>query len=166
MCTQKNIFHLLCFVLALAGCATTASIKRGDLGESPYRNVVILGEHVSNTIAQQYANEYNARVLYSVPTSNFLSDAVSSSVRGVIGPSRAMRDLILELRSINNTSGDWAFIIPRTVERYFLVTLRNMEDSAIMNAHGKIVLPEFSDNRALELEVARVFGDEFKVVYE
>jgi hypothetical protein len=151
-----------CF--ALLGCATTASIKSGDLGKSPNRNVVILGEHISPEVAQQYANEYTARVLFS-PGRNLLSDAVSDSLRSVIGPSRAMRDLIIELKSLNNTSGEWLLIIPRYSERYFLVLLRNMEDNALSSAKGIVHLESDEKNLPLDTEVKRVSGGSFIVLY-
>ena len=141
MRTHKNIFYLISIIFILSG------------------------EHVSNAVAQQYANQYNARVLHSVPTQSFLSDAVSNSVRGVIGPSRAMRDLILELKSINHTTGEWALIIPPSAEKYFLVTLRNMEDSTLRDASASVFLIKGKRNEAIETEVSRVSAGRFKVKY-
>lgn len=150
-------------VLLLSGCVTTPSSTSGNLGRSQYRNVVILGEHVKSEIAKEYANKYNARVLYT-PGRGFLSDAVSSSLRGTLGPSRAMRDIINELKSINNTEGEWILIIPSLAEKYFLVVLRNMEDGALLNANATICLvDEPSKNEAIESEVKRVSGGVFTI---
>lgn len=152
-------------MVLLSGCATTPSSTSGNLGKSSYRNVVILGEHINRGIAQEYANKYNASVLYT-PGRGFLSDTVSNSLRGTLGPSRAMRDLINELKSINNTEGDWTLIIPSLAEKYFLVVLRNMEDGALSNAKATVYLvDESSKNEAIETEVGRVSGGRFTIKY-
>ncbi len=161
---MKRSLSFLFISLLLSGCATTPSLNSGTLGRSEIRNVAILGEHVSLETAQYTANKYNARVLYSRSRGG-LADAVSSSLSGTMGPSRAMRDIINELKSINNSDGSWKLIIPSSVERYFLVTLRNMEDKAITNAQGQIILLESSANKEIEQEVVRVFGSGFEVIY-
>ena len=161
---KKQIMRMLMVSVLISGCATTPSPGSGTLGKSGYKNVVILGEHVNRETAQHYANKYNARVLYTSGR-GFLANAVSNSLRGTLGPSRAMRDVIEELESINNTGGIWKLIIPSSAERYFLVVLRNMEDNAIVNTHGQIILPESSANEEIDQEVARVFGKGFEVIY-
>ena len=160
----RAIFSIVALVF-LCGCATTASKTSGNLDKSAYRNVVILGEHYSKDVAPQYANKYDARVLYSMSTQNFASNAISNAVRGVIGPSRAMRDLILELKSINHTTGEWLLMIPPSTERYFLVTLRNMEDGALKDADASIFLIKGVKNDTIESEIIRVSGGRFKVRY-
>lgn len=150
--------------IVLAGCATTPSATSGTLGQRPYRNVVVLGEHQSRDLAQQYANTYNASVLYT-PGRGVIADAVSTSIRGTLGPTRAMRDLIKDLESLNHTEGAWMLIVPSVAERYFLVTLRNMADGALSNAHATVWLPESAQNDALETEVARVSGGVFVMQY-
>jgi len=156
---EKKLFVLI-LILVFSGCATTASRTSGDLGGSPFRNVVILGENVSPEVAQKYANEYGARVLFS-PSRNLLSDVVSASMRGIVGPSRAMRDLIVELKSLNHTRGEWNLIIPAQAERYFLVLLRNMEDGALSNAKATVLLESAARSEFLEAEVKRVSGGNF-----
>ncbi len=164
---NKNFLCYSIFLVSilLSGCATTPSPGSGKLGTSGYKSVVILGENVNSETAKHYANKYNAKVLYK-PGRGFLADAVSNSIRGTLGPSRAMMDLIRELKSINNTEGAWKLIISSSAERYFLVTLRNMDDNAVGNAHGKIILLESSADKEIEQEVARVFGDGFEVIYK
>ena len=152
-------------IFLLSGCATTPSATTGSLGKSQYRNVVILGEHINSEIGQQYADKYKARVLYP-PGRGFLADAVSNSMRGTLGPSRAMRDIINELKSINNTEGEWTLVIPSLEEKYFLVVLRNMEDGAISNVKATVYLvDESSKNEALEIEVKRVSGGSSSIKY-
>ena len=164
--SRRFVYYLIVaiFLSSLIGCVTTPSLNSGTLGKSGYKNVVILGENVNVETAKYYANKYNARVLYKQGR-GFLIDAVSNSLQGTIGPSRAMRDVINELKSINNTGGTWKLIIPSLAGRYFLVTLRNMDDNVIANAHGQIILLEYSINKEIEQEVARVFDNGFEVVY-
>lgn len=159
--------RFLCFLfisLLLSGCATTPSSTSGNLGKSQYRNVVILGEHINSEIAQQYADKYNASVLYTAGR-GFLADAVSNSLRGTIGPSKSMRDLILELESMNHAYGEWVLIIPPSSENYFLVTLRNMEDGALKDADASVFLIKGVKNDAIESEIMRVSGSRFKIKY-
>lgn len=147
-----------------SGCATTPSSTSGTLGRRPYRNVVILGEHISRDVAQQYANTYHASVLYTSGR-GVIADAVSNSLRGALGPSRAMRDFINELKSLKHTEGAWTLIAPAIAERYFVILLRNMEDGALSNATATVWLPESARNDALETEVARVSGGIFTMRY-
>lgn len=162
---MKKTIHVLMVSLLVSGCVTIPSPSSGNLGKSGYRNVVILGEHINREIAQDYANKYDARVLYTQGR-GFLANTVSNSFRGTLGPSRAMRDIVNELKSINNTEGMWKLIIPPLAEKYFLVTLRNMEDNSILNAHGQVVLQESSANEEIKQEVVRVFGNNFEVIYQ
>lgn len=153
---KKFVLLLSCF--ALIGCA----VSQGVLGTSDIRRVVVLGEHVDKNIVHACAEKYDAAVFYSLssgPIANLTSKALSSTA----GPSGFMRRLMNEFRSISNTSGNWEFIVPNQAERYFLVTLRNMEDNAVTNARGTIYFPESNVNEAITREVARVFGDGFNV---
>ena len=161
---RAHIFFYVITLLALFGCATTASKISGDLGKSPYKNVVILGEHISKDVAQKYAEKYNATVLYTTGR-GFLSDAVSSTIRGTVGPSKAMRDLIVELKSINHTIGEWVLIIPPSAERYFLVTLRNMEDGALRDTNALVFLIKGEKDNNIETELMRVSENKLKVKY-
>ena len=151
-------------MVLLAGCATTPSPTSGALGQSPYRTVVILGEHRDRELAQHYADTYNARVLYT-PGHDLIADAVSTSMRGTLGPTRAMRDLIEDLESLNHIGGAWTLIVPSVAERYFLVALRNMADGALSNAHATVWLPESAQNDAITTEVERVSGGAFTMRY-
>jgi len=163
---DKKQLKIVCLIgiLLLSGCATTPSATSGNLGKSQYRNVVILGEHVSAEIAQEYANKYNAMVLYN-PGRGFLADKVSNSLQRTIGPSRAMRDMINELKSLNNTEGEWKLIVPELAEKYFLVGLKNMEDGALSHAKATVHLIESSKNELIEIEVSRVSGGAFVIKY-
>jgi len=159
---MEKTLLIICFLFLSSGCATTASETAGGLGSSSGRNVVILGEHISPEEAQKFADKYEAIVLFG-PSRNILSDAVSTSMRGAVGPSRVMRDLIVELKSLNYTSGEWSLIIPAQAERYFLVLLRNMEDGALSNAKGIILFESASRSASLDTEVKRVFGSGFRM---
>ncbi|MBL7130495.1 MAG: membrane lipoprotein lipid attachment site-containing protein [Candidatus Omnitrophica bacterium] len=159
--------RLLCFLfisLLLSGCATTSKYP-GTIGKTDIRKLVILGEHISQETAQQYANTFNARVFYS-PSRGAIADSISNSLRGTIGPSSAMRHLIAELESMNNTSGHWELIVPKIGKRYFLVTLRNMEDKAVVNSAGEVYLPESPPNNQIDNEVKRVFGNSWHTKYQ
>ena len=159
----KEIMQILIIFFTIIGCSTVSSPSSGNFGDSGYKNVVILGENVNSETAEYYANKYNARVLYK-PGRGFLADVVNNSLRGTIGPSRAMKDVINELKNMNNTEGTWRLIIPSSAERYFLVTLRNMDDNAVANAHGQIIFPEFKINKKMEKEIFRVFGKNLEII--
>ena len=157
------IFGTMC-LLILCGCATTASRANGIMGEGSYRRVVILGEHYNYDTATQYANKYNAKVLYTA-SRGFLANSVSNSLRGVIGPTRSMRDLILELESMNYTDGEWVLIIPSSSEHYFLITLRNIDSDSLQDTDAVVYLTKGVKNNAIESELARVSGGRFKIRY-
>jgi hypothetical protein len=161
---MKRFFYLgLIGCLLLAGCSMAAS--EGKIGKTEHRRVVVLGEYAGDALAKKYANQYSAVVFYS-PDRGALSGATLKALTATLGPSSFMRRLMNEFRSMGNTSGEWEVIIPARTERYFLVTLRNMEDGAVANADGKIILPESSENTEIEKEVARVFGSSFSVMYQ
>lgn len=160
---KKTIPILTLLVFMISGCATVPR-SSGNLGSGEYRTLIILGEHIDNNLATQYANKYNAPVYFS-PSRGYIANAVSDSLRGTLGPSSAMKGLIKELKSINNTDGEWKLIIPGIAERYFLVTLRNMEDGTLSNVKGIVYLIESSGNEAIEKEIKRVSGESFSVKY-
>jgi len=126
--------------------------------------LVILGEHIYPGVAQQYADKYQAQVYYSA-SHGPIADAVSSSLRGAVGPSSGMKQLIEELKSMNNTNGEWKLIIPQAAERYFLIILRNINTGTLSNAVGKVCLVESSQNKDVEQEVQRVTNGAFSVEY-
>lgn len=162
---RKILFYIL-VIFFLSGCATTSSSTSGNLGKSHYRNVVILGEHVGfSDIDKQYSEKYNAIVLYTRGRGMF-SDGVSKAITGTFGPSKAMRDVINELKSINYTEGEWKLIIPQMAERYFLVTLRNMEDGSLANVNGAIYLIDSQGNEPIEQEAKRVSHGSLAVRYK
>lgn len=163
---RKKACIISCIIslVVLCGCATTAFKTSGNLGKGAYRHVVILGEHYSNDVAAQYADKYNATVLYTAGR-GFLANAVSSSLRGAIGPSRSMRDLILELESMNHTAGEWVLIVPPSSESYFFVTLQNMDDDALRDADASVFLIKSVKNKGIESEMMRISGAHFKVKY-
>lgn len=148
-------------LLMAAGCATSS----GTLGSRSERTVVILGEHQEKALAHQYAQQYGAIVWYT-PRRGALADVVSSSLRATVGPSSAMKSLINELKTLNGTSGAWTIIVPGMAERYFLVTLRNMEDGALAQTSGRIQLVDSEVHADLEQEVRRVSYGALTVHYQ
>lgn len=153
--------YLILLSAVLAGCIMAP--LPGQLGQSEYRRLVVLNRATQDE-AGQYANQYNAKVFYT-QTRGVMADAVTKGIVGTVGPSRAMKQLMNELRSISNTSGEWEIIVPGVTERYFLVTLRNMEDNAVSNSSGEIRLVDSTENSVIAQEVNRVLGNSFKVVY-
>lgn len=160
---RKLILFFVLLGFIIEGCATTPA-SSGNLGKAQYRTLVILGEHIDTNLVTQYAKKYNAPV-YFTPGRGFIANSVSDSLRGTLGPSSAMKGLINDLKSINNTEGEWKLIIPSIAERYFLVTLKNMDDGALSNAKGTVYLIESSMNEAIETEIKRVSSGAFSVKY-
>ncbi len=156
-------FLFLTMSLLISGCAP--SLSEGVLGKSAYQRILYLGESVAKAEAIKYGKQYNAVVIYS-PSSGAIADATTKALNSAIGPDSFMKWTMLEFRSMSNTSKDWEVIIPRRTERYFLVTLRNMENNDIVNAHGLIILPESSVSEGIKNEVSRVFGNGFRVVFK
>lgn len=133
----------------------------GKIGLAEKRRYLVL-HRASVLEATQYADTYNVTVLYH-ETRGITADVMTKGLTTIVGPSRAMKHLINELKSMSNTSGEWEFIIPRVAERYFLVTLRNMEDHSVTNASGKVILVDSHENTNISSEVNRVMGEGFKV---
>lgn len=156
----RGIYLILLFA-ALAGCSIAAS--SGQMGKSEYRRFVVL-DRATGDEAMQYAGKYDASVLFTESRSG-IADAVTKGLTATLGPSSAMKGLMNELRSISNTLGEWEIIVPGVTERYFLVTLRNMEDNAVSNVSGKVRLVDSIENSEIDKEVSRVFGDSFQVIY-
>lgn len=158
---KKLMVILVC--LGLVGCATVSNVAR--IGSTDARKLVVLGEHISGEAAKEYATKYDSLVFYS-PSRGAIADAISSSLRGTLGPSSAMKHLIAELKSMNNTTGNWELVIPGIAGRYFLVTLKNMEDGDLSEANGTIYLIDCSDNEAIEAEIQRVSNGAFTVEFK
>lgn len=151
------------FALTVGGCAS-APIVSGTLGYSQDRRVVIVGENVAQDIAVYYQRRYDAMVWFT-PPEGMLKHSTQAILKG-IGPSTAMRSLINELQSINQTMGRWEIIIPGIAEKYFLVTLKEMQDGALSHARGNFVLIDSQGNKDVETQVARVTNNSFFVTYE
>jgi len=157
---KKLLYFMIC--VQLAGCSIAAS--EGKIGRSEHSRFIVLGESVAQADAQKYANKYNSAVFFS-PNRGFIAGATTKALTATLGPSSFMKGIMNEFRSMSNSSKDWEVVIPEIAERYFLVTLRNMEDDAVTNAYGQILLPESFYNREIDEEVARVFGYDFEVIY-
>jgi len=159
-----NILTLICIssLLLLAGC--TPPGVSGNLGYSPERRVVIVGEKVSPDIALYYQRRYDAMVWFT-PSHGLVKDSAQVVLKG-FGPSKAMRSLINELLSINYTVGEWEIIVPKIAENYFFATLKDMDDGALSHARGDIVLIDSKGNKDMEEQVARVSTNGFFVSYE
>jgi len=147
----------------LSGCITGPGVS-GNLGYSQDRRVVIVGEKVSQDIAVYYQRRYDAMVWYT-PTQGTLKDSAEIIFKG-LGPSVAMRSLINELKSINYSVGRWEIIVPGIAEGYFFETLKDMENGALAQARGDIVLIDSKGNKDIEAQVARVTNNSFFVSYE
>lgn len=160
---MSNLSQLfLVFCLALSGCSIAAS--EGKIGRSEHSRFILLGEFISDEEALKYANQYNGAVLFS-PSAGFIAGATTKALTATLGPSSFMKGVMNEFRSMSNSSKDWEVIVPEIAKRYFLVTLKNMDDHSVTNAHGRIIIPESSYNREIDEEVVRVFGYDFEVVY-
>ena len=153
---RKLLISLLCSALI-----SSATISRGEeptndpkICEMKYRKVVILGEVVDTKSAFDFANSYRAAVWYR-----------EASGPGVAEPGPAMKELISELEGINATGEEWDFIIPDIGERYFFVTLKNMDTGSLSNVRGTVYLAHSSKNKSIEDEIKRVSGENFTVIY-
>jgi hypothetical protein len=157
----STVIYLTC--LLLCGCMTGPGAS-GNFGYSQDRRVVIVGEKVSKDIAMYYQRRYQAQVWYT-PTQGMMKDSAQVILKG-FGPSRAMRSLINELKSINYSVGRWEIIVPKIGEGYFLGTLKDMPKGSLAHARGKIVLIDTRGNKDLEVQVGRVTNNNFFVVYK
>src|SRR3989338_5840405 len=115
--------YLILLSAVLAGCSIAAS--SGQMGKSVHRRFVVL-DRATGDEARQYARKYDSSVLFTESRGG-IADAVTKGLTATLGPSSAMKGLMNELRSLSNTSGEWEIIVPAAIERYFLVTLRNIE---------------------------------------
>lgn len=158
-------FFLAAAVCFLASCAMPGpQILEGHLGESVSRRVVVAGENIKPEIAQYYEKEYQAQVWYT-PFRGKVANTTDNLWESGIGPSRGMRSLIGELKSINHTFGRWEIIVPKLAEKYFFKTLKSMPTSSLSKARGLIFLPESQGFPELEREAERVSGGGFFVTY-
>jgi hypothetical protein len=151
---------LLLGSLALCGCVSGPGAS-GDLGYGQERRVVIVGEKVSPEIALYYQRRYDSEVWYTPPESKDSADVFFK-----VGPTRAMRSLISELKSINHTLRPWEIIVAGVAEAYFLTALKYMDTGALAHARGDIVLIDSKSNKDIEVQVARVTNGSFFVTYE
>ncbi len=157
----RFLFVLIPFIVS--GCITPPGAS-GNLGFRQERRVVIVGEKVSEDIAVYYQRRYDAMVWYT-PSRGFVKDSAQVMFKG-FGPSKAMRSLINELESINQTVGRWEIIVPKIGERYFLATLKDMKTGSLAQARGNIVLIDSKGNKDIEAQVSRVTNGSFFVSYE
>ncbi len=162
---KSFIFLQIIGILLLSGCVTTANHSGSLIGETSRRRMVILGEHMDRDVVIEYANKYNATTFYT-PSRGGMADIVSSSLRGTLGPSSAMRGLMKNLESMNNTQGEWELIIPKLGYNYFLVTLRNMKNGALANTKCTVRLIGVPENNEIEEETKRVGGIFLTTEYE
>ncbi len=158
---NKTILVLM-IALVLGGCAGTPSLQ-GHLGYEDGRRVVIVGEKVDPGIAEYYQRAYDAMVWFT-PSEGKIVDSANRLIE--IGPTKAMRMLIAELKSINYTVGRWEIIVPKIAEGYFLAVLSRMERNSLEKARGMVVLIDSAGNKEMEAQVKRVTGDNFFVTYE
>ena len=158
---MKRIRLFYLFILGslmCTGCATSPGVS-GSLGYSQDRRVVIVGEKVSQDIAVYYQRRYDAMVWFT-PTQGLMKDSEQVVLKG-LGPSKAMKSLINELKSINYTLGRWEIIVPKIAEGYFLATLKDMEAGSLAQARGDIVLIDSKGNKDMEAQVARTTNGTF-----
>ena len=152
---------ILSLTTLLTSCAnppkTTAS-----LGYEDSRRVVIVGENVKPVIAKYYEKKYNSLVWFT-PYEGIFVNKANNFLQSGIGPSVAMRSLIKELKSINQTVGQWEIIVPKIAENYFLATLKQMDDHSLSKARGVVVLVDSKENVEIENQLKRVTDDYFFV---
>ena len=148
----------------VSGCTSPAPYINPSLGFEDGRRVVIVGDKVSGDVAYYYQRKYDALVWFT-PSEGMMVDSAHRMLQSV-GPSRSMKVLINELKSINYTIGRWEIIIPKTGEHFFLETLSHMETKSLSKARGMIVLIDSSGNKDMEAQVKRVTDGNFFVTYE
>ena len=150
-------------IVFLSGCASVYH-EEALIGETSNRRMVVLREHVSVKVADDYAQKYNAIVFYTPPT-GMIADLTDNSLRMTIGPTKAMKGLIHQLTSMNHRLGEWEIFVPEFAQNYFLVALRNVEDDALLNAKGTVYLIGVLENKAIEHEMKRISVGNFKIKY-
>ncbi len=150
--------------LTLAGCAQPP-MTTGTLGYEDKRRVIVVGENIRPEIAVYYQKKYDALVWFT-PYEGAIANKANNFFQSGLGPSVAMRSLIRELESINQTFGRWEIIVPKIAEGYFLSALKNMPDKKLAKARGLVVLIDSNGSPAMEAEVTRVTDGNFFVTYE
>lgn len=158
-----RLTFLLCVLFACGACAPVPTQAR--LGFSDERRLVVVGENVREDIALYYQKKYSALVWFT-PYQGRISNAANNFIESGVGPSRAMRVLINELKSINETVGRWEIIIPKIAEGYFYNALKNMPTGSLSRARGMVVLIDSKGSTDMEAQVKRVTGGNFFVTYE
>jgi hypothetical protein len=162
---MRNLLLLLALVSFMSSGCQPAPAFRGQLGFSDARRLVVIGENVRPDIVAFYEKEYSALV-WSTPYEGKMSSAATKFVNSVIGPTAAMRSLIAQLKSINDTVGRWEIIVPKIGEKYFLTALKHMHTGGLARARGMVVLLDSSGMPEMEREVQRVTDGNFFVAYE
>ena len=151
-------------VLVLAGCAKPPETT-GSLGYEDSRRVVIVGENVQVNIAAYYQKKYDA-LLWFTPYEGKLANKANNFFQSGLGPSVAMRSLIIELKSINYSVGQWEIIVPKIAENYFLAALKHLGDHSLSKARGMVILIDSASNKDIEAQLKRVTDNNFFVSYE
>lgn len=159
-----KFFIGLLSVILFSACAGPLPTK-GDLGFTEKRNIVIVGENVEPTIAEYFQKKYDGLVWYT-PYQGNVANSINNVVESGLGPSKPMRALIVQLKSINQTVGRWNIYIPKIAEKYFLRTLKHMETGSLAKARGSIILIDSSYAPEIEKEMNRVSAGGFFLEFE
>ncbi len=160
---KKIIKMLLIMCLFFYGCASVYHEEQ-LIGETSNRRFVILREHVSVKVANEYREKYNAEVFYT-PPQGIISDLTANSFRSTIGPTKAMKGLISQIKSMNRRLGQWELFVPEFAQSYFLTAIRRIEDDGLLNARGTVYLLGVIENKAIERELYRLSVGNFKAKY-
>ncbi len=159
-----KFFVCACMLTALTACATPIA-QKGSLGYSDKRNIVVVGENVEESIAEYYQKKYDALVWFT-PYQGSVANFTNNIVESGIGPSKPMRSLIVQLKSMNQTMGRWQVYIPKIAESYFIRTLKHMENGSLSKARGSVILIDSNHAPEVEKEVNRVSDGSFFVEFE
>jgi len=159
-----NFFIGIFITLFIAGCGGALPVKN-DLKYSDKRTVIILGENVEPAIAEYFQKKYDGLVWFT-PYEGNVANFTSNMVESGIGASKPMRSLIAQLKGINQTIGRWEIYIPRMAEKYFIRTLKHMENGALSKARGAVILIDSVHAPEIKREMARVSKGGFFVEFE
>ncbi|HNV23566.1 MAG TPA: hypothetical protein PKH98_01620, partial [Candidatus Omnitrophota bacterium] len=88
-----------------------------------------------------------------------------NSFRSTIGPTKAMKGLISQIKSMNRRLGQWELFVPEFAQSYFLTAIRRIEDDGLLNARGTVYLLGVIENKAIERELYRLSVGNFKAKY-
>ncbi len=135
--TKLPYVQLLLLLFTVSNCATART--EGKIGKRMESRYVILDEFVTHEDVIKYSQEYDASII-GVLSHSKTASATTRTLIALIGPSSVMKHLMNEFRSISNTSKHWEFIIPKKSQRYFLLTIKNIENNAVVNAKGQFLM--------------------------